>query len=841
MTLPVQVILNPEEFVQQPENGGFGPRKDFFDGRNGDFAKHRDELVNCVKSAVSLLNRSPHGTMGIVKVRMRPEAWAKSHRPHSSLFTKSLTPIVGGADLGEILVEATPQSLSKIQLMIERTEEVPRQGLHPKTGEIRNMPSTARCETSAISGILLYGREDRRTFSVKTAVEWLSSSNTGGAYFLDIFANLLPTPDSDREFNEKEALLKSFVNGMREFGRGISIEQLTQEDAIHRLYSLRISTSLADPQINLLQGRIGVEKQEELAPFNVNVDRHAQILEFLDEHPLVRCVKLPPAISSPPNRFTPSESTPVETLLEPKTSEASESPQASYPAIGVIDTGISPLLNPWIIGRWDLLDPSDIQDSHGTFIGGIIVHGQALNGPSICPEPDGAYLFDIPLLPGNSPYSDYYGASPVGFIDEVDNVIREVKANRGIRIFNFSLNWDHPVESDAYGYIADRLDSISVDNDVIIFISAGNCKPNDYRDEWPIDTFDALEIIARAQNDRIVEPAESIRNVTVGALNPPGVPGSIEYVPSCYTRRGPGLRSGGKPDLVHIGGSGNPVKGVGHGLISMQPDGVKYTACGTSFSTPLVAKTAASILHAIDGHVSRETLIALLLHNAKKPALLQSKNLRNVARDFVGFGMPVGAYDMLNGSEHQITLVFSHFIRENQEIVFNFTWPHQLVRTNGRCRGYARLTLVSSPPTNSRFGAELVRVNINAALQQEHTERDKTSWKGQLSEVYLPGRSGIPANERERIQHGYKWAPNKVFEAEMPRGVGNTSNWRLKISCLTRHGETMPDRGVSFSALLTIADNENQASVYNEMRAQLIAANVKLQDIQTATRHTRRV
>src|SRR3546814_9304870 len=78
---------------------------------------------------------------------------------------------------------------------------------------------------------------------------------------------------------------------------------------------------------------------------------------------------------------------------------------------------------------------------------------------------------------------------------------------------------------------------------------------------------------------------------------------------------------------------------LGHGLFSILPDGSVVDGCGTGYAAPLVAKTAAVLDHAIEGAVSRETLIGLLVHHAELPLPLQYKVLAPTARHMVGFGM----------------------------------------------------------------------------------------------------------------------------------------------------------------------------------------------------------
>lgn len=260
------------------------------------------------------------------------------------------------------------------------------------------------------------------------------------------------------------------------------------------------------------------------------------------------------------------------------------------------------------------------------------------------------------------------------------------------------------------------------------------------------------------------------------------------------------MRAGVKPDLAHIGGSGSPQTPMDHALHSITRNGDVTSGCGTSYATPLVAKTAAALDYAIEGDVSRETLIALLVHNANIPEPLKPKILSPVARHLVGFGVPSSAEEMLETEDHEITLVFASRIRRGQQMKFNFSWPTSLVDARGKCRGFSQLTVVSTPPLDPRYGAEFVRVNLEASLQQEKLDG---SWRGRFDPKYLPLRNESPRVEAELIEHGLKWSPVKVFSKMMPRGVGETSNWRLSINYLTRAREEIPNDGLPFTAILT--------------------------------------
>jgi hypothetical protein len=357
-------------------------------------------------------------------------------------------------------------------------------------------------------------------------------------------------------------------------------------------------------------------------------------------------------------------------------------------------------------------------------------------------------LLILPVYPNDQnamAFASYFPHGVSQFFEEVDYAIADAKARHGVRVFNMSLNIQHPVQPDRYSQFAALMDQIAEANDAILFLPTGNTAPQDLRPEWPANETQALVNLASARNDALLMPAESVRNIAVAALNPPDIPTSLAYAPARYSRRGPGLRAGVKPELAHVGGSGSPQSFLGHGLFSIRPDGSVCDGCGTSYATPIVAKTAAVLEHSIEGSVSRETLIGLLLHHAQMPALLRSKALRGVAGDLVGFGKPPSAAEILEGDDHQITLVFASRLRKDQQIAFNFAWPASLVGLDGDCRGSARLTLVSTPPLDPRFGSEFVRINIDTALQQEDFDKQgKLHWKRRLIPSIFPVRRKHP-------------------------------------------------------------------------------------------------
>lgn len=837
MASPIQVVLNPENYQQARETNGGGGRKDFFAHRDGEFRAHRSALLSQIDTISGVLSAQSQtqGDLGYAKVVLRREAWAKSHRPVTSLFRSDRTPIVGGGDLGVMLVEVRPHSLAHVADQVSKAETHTEMRFNEYKQKEEPHPTTRKSETGAIDRIELYGPSDRRSFSVEEAVAWLANPMTGSSYHVELFRNPPPRAEWDLLDAGQRQLVESFVSGFATLGGGLSVERLPSTKGRQPLFSIRVDRSRDQPVLRLTDENSG-ERRRELAPFSPEIERHRKLLAFLDNHPLVRRIELPGVVVRSASTLTQvARSRPAQLAMPRRDS------RRSHPRIGVIDGGISNALSDWVIDRWDVLADEDIDEAHGTFIGGLAAVGAALNGASICPEPDGTELVDVAVFPDENKagaFTSYYPEGLPQFFDEMSNAVSDARARHGVRIFNMSLNVLQPTAPDRYSPHAARLDQIAESNNAVIFISAGNIGAQDLRAEWSSDATTALANLANARNDGILTPAESSRNVAVAALNPPGHAGCVAFAPSRFSRRGPGLRAGVKPDLAHVGGSGSRHTELGHGLFSLLPDGTIADGCGTSYAAPLAAKTAAVLDHAIEGEVSRETLIGLLIHHAELPVTLQAKELAPIARHLVGFGMPPAAEQILETGDHAITLVFASRVQRDQQISFRFNWPPSLVGPDGQCRGRAKLTLVSTPPLDSRFGSEFVRVNVNAVLQQD---KGDGRWKGQLDPLYLPSKRDSHPIEAERIEHDLKWSPVKVLAKTFPKGVGTSSSWRLFVEYLTRTGEVMPAEGVPFTAILTISDPKDEQPVFNDMRQNLQALGTQIADIRTAARITPRI
>lgn len=226
-----------------------------------------------------------------------------------------------------------------------------------------------------------------------------------------------------------------------------------------------------------------------------------------------------------------------------------------------------------------------------------------------------------------------------------------------------------------------------------------------------------------------------------------------------------------------------------------------------------------------------------MYHNAYVPETFQQKAYKPILEDMLGYGVPKSAAEILDGDSHSITLVFSEKIQKGMILSFPFAWPPSLIK-NGKCVGYVKMTLVSTPSVDYNYGSECVRENVDAHLRIIKNDAKQNQVKSLYMDNNVSTGSGL---EWELIVQDHKWQPVKVYERKMPRGIDNPGQFYLEVDYLSRTEEQFSPEGVPFTVILTISDLKGEAPVYDEMRNSIITNGAQIADIQTAARITPRV
>lgn len=793
---PVQIVLNTQNYVVANNKPPGGGNKDFYAGLDEDFKDHKQNLIEEIQYLRSSKMLKDSEVI-YATVELQSAAWAKSHKPTNKLFPLKKVRSIGGNELGRIIVELSEEDLQTAEFAIMSAEEETN-WVKNKEGKKVAKPSAQRSEVGAISTIRAYSPQERRNFTVEQAWNWLSDARTGGAYYIETFysADFVSQTINDKQKRQSLKLLGKFKASLAELDIPISVTEVNKDWLSNTFFVIKMNR-----------------------PNGATIEDHELLLAFLDRSQIVRSIFLPPILQAS-NEFSINSS--VCTLDLPQTGK-------DYPVVGIIDSGVADIdsLNSWSVGYSDFVFPNMKKTDHGTFIAGLVSAGKALNPlPEL--EESECKFYDLGIYPDEKKFSYYY---PNGFIDFLEQLEIEIAdaVSQGVRIFNMSLSVETLVEDTRYSFFANTIDQICDKYDVIFVLPAGNLDQNTVRKPWPSTDKDALQMLAEYRHsgrDRIFQPADSLRSITVGALDPSSASGHLK--PAQYTRKGPGPSYGAKPDIAHVGGALTKA----HGLFSISPEGNLCQGCGTSYAAPLVAKTLAALDFAIEGRVPREALSGLLLHNSEIPQILQTKNLKRIAKDYVGVGLPQNASSSLLLNNHEITMIFNGEIAHRQQMVFDFSWPSCLVTSEGKCLGSVKITTVYRPPIERENGAEFVLVNINTWLRQAKFDKNtgKVSYRGMIRNEKAD--SGL---EKERIAQGAKWWPIKQSSDIFLEGVGKSSQCRLVVEPLTRADYVIKEP-IPFSIIVTISDPNQLEDVFNAVRSQLQSEGVQLSDIRTALR-----
>ena len=106
--------MNTENFIAQPDKGGGGGARDYFEGRDAAFVAHQQQLLTDLESVSERIEASPGVGVDYAHVTLQTDAWAKSNRPTTQVFPQDKIPVIGGDRLGEMIVELTAENLPAV-------------------------------------------------------------------------------------------------------------------------------------------------------------------------------------------------------------------------------------------------------------------------------------------------------------------------------------------------------------------------------------------------------------------------------------------------------------------------------------------------------------------------------------------------------------------------------------------------------------------------------------------------------------------------------------------------------------------------------------------------------
>lgn len=843
----IQYIANSKVLRKPRVVSPGGTQKDFFAGRNTEFVRHRDEIKSELESISEQLSTA-HAAFegeGYIEVRLSRDAWAKSHRPVDKLFNLKNATLVGGNEIADLVFRVSATAVDRIASTVATAEPEGRVRINSKTKKSEIVVSELRSETGSIEAIVLWGPEQRAAPSVNEAIEHLKARNLAAYYRVELFDSIGFTSDAD---DTSDILVADFWRRLKRLAARVGLAVTHDTDSSHP--AIGIALLAGEPRLVVRAEKefIGVDNLLS-AEANFDRDSHERLLRLLTAHPLVKSIGLPAVVEPPQDvGFVVSRSDSVPVSMKKSAVRAAirkRGPEwegeKKYPRVCVVDGGIGDDFSKWIVRQEQVVSQRD--ENHGSNIASLLVAGKLLNEPiSEFLEEDGCELVDLAMVaPSRALGGATFPTGAAGFLDEMDRLIGEVIKEVPFRVVNMSLNVEKMVPLvGAISESARRLDEIAQRHDIIFVVSAGNARGAAMRREWPESTTEALQTFLDV--DRLHEPADTLSNLSIAALNPLGVEKVIPKAPARYSRRGAQQRAV-KPDLCHFGGA-HLAAGQPTGMLVMDSNKEYRYVTGTSYAAPLISKTLAKLDADLGGKAPREVLLALLYHSAQLHAPLDHHDLRAAAKQLVGFGLPGTAAQILSLSSSSFTFVFFERLVEGESFIHDFEWPESLVGRGGACSGTVKATLFSSPPVMHRYGAEATRMNIDLFVRQHNgkfTKSGDMSFTKRVDAVHSRGLAKDKSREAGLMSESLKWSPVKVYEGNH-EGIGVSTTWRFEVKYLERDKTqvNMPAAGIPVAVVMTIGDPDGNAPVFDEMRASLLSAGLQMQDIRTALRNRAR-
>ena len=684
------------------------------------FDKHRTELVGYTTNAVNYFekafNKYPN-TSGVVKIYLREQAFAKSHRP-TEIIKDADCKIVGTGTLGELFVSVNSSSINKLETKIKNSQ---------KQKNIANI--------SAIKEIAPYTPDDIISKDIREL------KNYNQVLKVKLFDHNNDVLNYNNELKFVEILNKLGLQNDVDFKKLKYTKNLN-------IYSVNFKTK---------------EIFEEASDF-IGLKSISNFMNF--------CPIKQHSVKAACNNLALNE------------------PNEKLPIVGLVDSGISPtneILKPWIVGKSNYIAKPALQDySHGTFIAGLITNARNLNDDNIFPDVK-ARIFDVPVL------DDSLREDELLAILEI-----ELEKHPEIKIWNLSLGTDAICDDYSFSDFGMALDELQERFNVIFVIAAGNYCESPLR-QWPSNISDNA--------DRITTPADSVRAITVGSLAHKQIISSVvsPNEPSPFSRRGPGPMFIPKPEVVHYGGNCDKELGCKQtGLVSFDEAGNLTESIGTSFSTPIVSTILANLVNNIDGEFNPNLAKALLIHSA----VLKQKELSENDINYFGFGVPGDLSEMLLSPDWQATSIFNVKLQPGLIYKKDFPIPECLITSDGKVFGDIYVTLVYNQPLDENNASEYCRTNVDVSLGSIDAEG---TYKKQVP-LDTPDCAGN--FEKILIEHGYKWAPVKVYKRSIPKGV-NAINWRLNVGVITRSQFEL-DEPQDATIIVTISDSSKLLPVYND-------------------------
>jgi hypothetical protein len=434
--------------------------------------------------------------------------------------------------------------------------------------------------------------------------------------------------------------------------------------------------------------------------------------------------------------------------------------------------------------------------NHGMMVTSAALFGdlKSLNSNELPTPTIRVESFRVLPLEDKSDYLDLY---------EVIDRIEYIASKRpDIQVFNLSLGPVGPIDDDTITRFTYALDNLSKEGKRIFTISVGN------------DGMYGEEL------GRIQAPSDSVNNIAVGAYEKSnGKIQKTEY--SCIGDGREGAKV--KPDVVEYGGS------IEDPMQFISPiEGEKLFDCGTSFSSPIVARKLLEILE-YSSIKYPLTAKAVLIHTTNHP--------KNKPDKYLGYGVVMDNYlDMLECTKNKVTIIFESTLHKKNRVKLPIPFIKDL-KYDGKV--LICWTLCVASDINSKDSDDYTNMCIEDTFYPNshtytftHPITNKTKVLneiinlGEMNSLLGLGwkKSGSPksssnartkySTEQER-RSNFKW--DTVVKRVTPKMKYNlVDDPYIVLHALSRDKENVKDDKISYSVVITVEYIGCTDDVYNK-------------------------
>lgn len=523
------------------------------------------------------------------------------------------------------------------------------------------------------------------------------------------------------------------------------------------------------------------------------------------------------------------------------------------PLVGVIDTGIARII-PFenIIHREVSYNHTNVEtfwdeEGHGTLVAGLIVLGDDFYKEDRAVYDAKAKIINIKAL--------HRSNDELNIPLLIEN-LREIRKTYGVKLFNMSLVLPNAKKyNSSYSRFAYELDKLAHEEDLIIFISAGNFdseslellkgeyyhESHDYPDFFYLLNSESESHLCEDTN--ICSPAESLNNISVGAIadnleegdNSDITPSSL--YPAHYTRKfhidfnkeinGVNIsrlknRNLNKPDFIMEGGDLFNLNSGINILTSPLADVERFygKTSGTSLATPLLTSYASEILRQYPS-LRAQTVKAILInsssyYNANKFPHFNGKD--DLLKSLIGFGKPT-KHHLKETDNTSIVYILEKEIQVEQIIKYPIFIPAYMLTNGNKLKFDISLAYSFDPKEDNHLNylplhmsfciVKNIPIQIVAKKKNDYGIKNGFSW----SEDHFGIDNRLFSN-----------AQKKTFILQPKDIVNVDGSVALAVRCLSKTDFRHALSGVyhPFSIAIRITElisneNEPQQNLYTEM------------------------